>query len=70
MSDWEHPDYPRDLEDQITKLEAEVEALREGYAEAISDIEDWAAYAPEYFQEKHDLDGCIAGHRAKLLESE
>ena len=34
MIDFESPDYPRDLEDQITKLEAEVEALRYERAQA------------------------------------
>jgi hypothetical protein len=51
------------LLDRITKLEA-------GYREAISDIADWSAYASDYFQEKHDLAGCLARHRALLGDEE
>lgn len=40
--------------------------LRAGYKRAIEDIAEWSGYAPAYFREKHDLVGCIAGHRAAL----
>jgi hypothetical protein len=40
--------------------------LREGYAECVIDLQDWATYAPEYFKEKHGLDECVAEHKAAL----
>jgi len=46
-------------EERIAELEA-------GYAEAIEDIADWACYADEYFQRKHDLAGTLAKHKAVL----
>ena len=48
----------------------EIERLREKYEEAIDDIEEWGAYAPEYFQEKWKLKECIEQHRAALKEGE
>ena len=48
----------------------EIERLREKYEEAIDDIEEWGAYAPEYFQEKWKLKECIEQHRAALKEAE
>jgi len=48
----------------------EIERLREKYEEAIDDIEEWGAYAPEYFQEKWELKECIEQHRAALKEAE
>lgn len=44
----------------------DVEGLVKVLEEAITDIEDWAAYASPYFQEKHDLAGCLERHRAAL----
>lgn len=41
----------------------EAESLR---AEAAEDIADWGAYAGEYFQQKHDLAGCVARYREAL----
>ena len=55
---------------RLRKLEQENERLREKYEEAISDIAEWGAYAPEFFQNKHDLEGCIEKHRAALKETE
>lgn len=40
-------------------------ALRAVIAEAADDIADWGAYASAYFQEKHDLAGCVAKYRTK-----
>ena len=48
----------------------EIERLREKYEEAIDDIEEWGAYASEYFQEKWELKECIEQHRAALKEAE
>ena len=42
---------------------AELELL---LSDAAQEIEDWGAYAPEYFQEKHDLAGVVARFRAAL----
>jgi len=58
--------------DKITLQDAmdEIERLREKYEEAIDDIEEWGAYASEYFQEKWKLKECIEQHRAALKEGE
>lgn len=58
----------RDLtaEAALSKLQAENDKLRAGYAEAIDDIESWGAYASEYFQGKYDLAGTVAKHRAAI----
>jgi hypothetical protein len=50
----------------LTAQARRIAELESGYAEAIEDIESWAGYASEYFQDKHDLPGCLAGHRAAL----
>lgn len=47
-------------------LLAENERLRGLLDEAIIEIEDWAGYASEYFQDKHDLNGTLAKFRAAL----
>lgn len=44
----------------------DVEGLVKALEQAIADIEDWAAYASPYFQEKHDLAGCLENHRTAL----
>ena len=44
----------------------DVEGLVKELEQAIADIEDWAAYASPYFQEKHDLAGCLEKHRTAL----
>lgn len=44
----------------------DVRSLVEALEEAINDVEEWAAYASPYFQEKHDLAGCLEKHRAAL----
>jgi hypothetical protein len=51
---------------EIGRLLAENAKLREGYAECVIDLQDWATYAPEYFKEKHGLDECVAEHKAAL----
>ena len=57
-------------ETTVVKQDNEIERLREKYEEAIDDIEEWGAYAPEYFQEKWKLKECIEQHRAALKEGE
>ena len=52
----------------ITRLEGEVAELVEGYTEATHDIDDWGAYAGSFFQDKHDLKGCVANHRERLAK--
>lgn len=44
----------------------EIDRLRAPLLEAIEDIESWAGYASEYFQDKHDLKGCVARYRAAV----
>jgi len=51
---------------ELTEVQVENARLRAGYAEAIEDIADWACYAEEYFQRKHDLAGTLAKHQAVL----
>jgi len=68
LPDW-HDDEPNLHEYRRADIvDAEIKRLRDGYAEAIEDIEAWAAYASGYFQYKHDLPGCLAAHRAELAE--
>lgn len=69
---------------RIEYLEAQVEAcssrnssdvdriqdLETALAEAITLIQDWGAYADDYFQEKHDLAGDVARLRAVLTQEE
>jgi hypothetical protein len=50
-------------DDRIAELD---KALRE----AIDDIESWAGYASDYFQEKHDLAGGLARLRSVLTEGD
>lgn len=46
------------------RLEGEVARLKAALDEAAQDIAEWGAYASDYFQEKHGLDGCIAKYAA------
>ena len=41
----------------------ETKALTRLLKHAVEDIESWAGYASPYFQEKHDLQGCLKGYR-------
>lgn len=50
----------------IRELKAENAKLRDYLSQAANDIEDWGAYASEYFQDKHDLVGCVARYHAAL----
>ncbi|HEY3492550.1 MAG TPA: hypothetical protein VGK43_06335 [Solirubrobacterales bacterium] len=44
----------------------DVQPLTEALREAIDMVHDWASYASDYFQEKHDLEGDEAKLRAAL----
>jgi hypothetical protein len=58
----------KDADDEIKKLRAENERLREGMRDAIEEVSFWSDYASEHFRKKHDLDGVLAGLRAVLGE--
>ena len=54
---------------RIDRLKAkEIEVLRKGYTECIEDMADWAAYAGDYFREKHDIYSDMKRHQANLKE--
>jgi len=62
----------------IQKLQADHAALVDGLRAAVNalseasiDISDWGSYASPYFQEKHDLAGCIKGYedQAEVLSA-
>ena len=42
---------------------AEIVRLRQLLKEAADDIEEWGAYADEYFREKHNLAACVEKYR-------
>ncbi|WP_024717837.1 ead/Ea22-like family protein [Pseudomonas putida] len=52
------------------QLRAENEALRKALLEASEEVATWGAYASEYFQEKHDLAGCVAKLHAAAMAKE
>lgn len=49
----------------MTKDEALKTAI-EGYEECLDDLQGWAAYASEYFQNKWDLEGEVKDHKDKI----
>ena len=53
--------------DRVAELTAEVERLRNLLGDAADEIQNWGAYASEYFQEKHDLAGCVAEFKAAAM---
>ena len=55
---------------EISAITKERDALKAGYLEAIEDIESWAGYASAYFQDKHDLRGCLEKHRTRTTTGE
>ena len=46
--------------------EAQAERMRALAGEAIDSIEEWGAYAYDYFKEKWDLTGTVKGYRDRL----
>jgi uncharacterized membrane protein len=53
---------------RVAELEADKDRLIDALAECKDDMDGWGQYASEYFQEKHDLNGCIAKYDALLAE--
>ncbi|NNA37473.1 hypothetical protein HBO97_23445 [Pseudomonas lundensis] len=49
------------------ELKAEVEGLRKSLLDAAEEIDAWGSYASDYFQEKHDLAGCVAKFHAAAM---
>ena len=47
----------------VEELRSQLEAARGLLREAAEDVESWGAYASAYFQEKHDLAGCVMKYR-------
>jgi hypothetical protein len=45
-----------------------LQQARDALTEAIDDLQDWAAYASDYFREKHDFAGALREHKAVLAE--
>lgn len=58
-----------ELEQRLAEAQNTVNALREGYAACLVDLESWATYASDYFQQKHDLQGNIKNHQDTLDKS-
>ncbi|BAW23977.1 MULTISPECIES: hypothetical protein [Pseudomonas] len=52
------------------QLRAENDGLRKALLEASEEVATWGAYASEYFQEKHDLAGCVAKLHAAAMAKE
>ncbi|OZY38576.1 hypothetical protein CJF35_03130 [Pseudomonas lundensis] len=49
------------------ELKAEVDGLRKSLLDAAEEIDAWGSYASDYFQEKHDLAGCVAKFHAAAM---
>jgi len=47
---------------------ARIAELEGVLADATREVEEWGAYASEYFQKKHDLAGTVARFRAALSQ--
>lgn len=50
-------------------MDTKDEALKmaiEGYEECLENLQGWAAYASEYFQDKWDLEGEVKDHKDKI----
>ncbi|MFT8234689.1 hypothetical protein ACLNBI_24480 [Pseudomonas guariconensis] len=58
------------LSAEVSRLQRESEALRKALLEASEEVATWGAYASEYFQEKHDLAGCVAKIHAAAMAKE
>jgi hypothetical protein len=53
-----------DMVNENVRLRAQVERMREAFTDAIDTVDFWAAYASDYFKDKHDLEGDLARLRA------
>ncbi len=49
--------------ERIQELENILNIAINGYKEAVQDIEGWAAYASDYFKQKHNLEGDLLAHQ-------
>jgi hypothetical protein len=54
------------LRADLAKAQAENERLRAALADSIECVEEWGAYAPDYFGKKHNLAGDLARLRSAL----
>jgi len=77
MMKWNHvwPGQQEALLTYITHLEthpsadaARIAELEGALEEAIESVEEWSAYASDYFKEKHDLEGDLSRLRAALTK--
>jgi len=71
MDDGEHAEPIIRLTDHETARAADkarIAELEGVLADATQEVEEWGAYASEYFQEKHDLAGTVARFRAALSQ--
>ncbi len=50
----------------MTKTSEALKLAIEGYAECISDLQDWSAYADEHYQKKHRLEETINTHKENV----
>jgi len=57
-------------EEEYESLTAKAAGLREALTGARELVELWGAYAPEYFQDKHDLKGDLERIDAALADAE
>ena len=58
----------RDAAATIERLQAENQALRAELRFARDEVDDWGAYASDYFKTKHDLAGTLARLDAALKD--
>ena len=49
-----------DRDKEIAALRKALDDAADALDQALEDVEHWGAYAGEYFQDKHDLDGGLA----------
>ena len=63
---WKFLDYGTKLYAGAAPVAQAEPDLLVAYEESIQDIADWAAYASDHFQEKHDLAGVLKSHRDRL----
>lgn len=52
------------IKDERDKYKREASKAQALLMEAAEDVASWGAYASEYFQQKHDLAGCIEKYRS------
>jgi hypothetical protein len=56
----------RASQDELRRLQSVNAQLLEALEEAADDIESWGAYATEYFQKRHNLQGAVNKARAAI----